>query len=621
MLATAGVTSRGPELNPHTRPHILADSVVPVPSAPLKDSNVAAYEPLVSPALLIHEFPITPASRRTIESARQGAAQIIQRNGDDRLLVIVGPCSIHDTDVARDYAIRLHAAIQEHGWDKDLLIVMRAYLEKPRTTVGWKGFLYDPNIDSTNQVNRGLKLQIARQLLLDITALGLPVACEVLDTISPQFLADLYSWGAVGARTTESQVHRQLVSGLSFPIGFKNGSSGNINIALDGMKSAASPHSFLGVTEQGLAAIVHTKGNPHLHVIHRGGDSGPNFDAASVASTVKAYPKNLQPSIMIDASHGNSQKDYRNQPKVIDAIAEQVAAGEQAITGVMIESNINEGKQAAPQSEDEVQKLKYGVSITDGCVGFETTVKMLQTLSLAVQQRRAAVCQGCENQSTCDESCPGPNPVKVAMALEHLGLDYNCVPLGFGEGKGTVKDPEYTSKVNPNGRVPGLIDHQNNEFTVFESAAILRYLAEKYDPSGKLAGNTPEERATVNQWLAWQVAGLGPYQGQLVWFLAFHEGAHGEKANASVIARYQAEVERLRSVLEKHLASAENGFVALGRLTIADFAILPWLKISVLAGSALKPFEEYPAIDAYIKKLDALPEVQAAYKKAVPPMQ
>ncbi|KAF7158752.1 hypothetical protein CNMCM5623_003916 [Aspergillus felis] len=216
---------------------------------------------------------------------------------------------------------------------------------------------------------------------------------------------------------------------------------------------------------------------------------------------------------------------------------------------------------------------------------------------------------------------PGPNPVKVAMALEHLGLDYDCVPLKFGEGKGTVKDPEFTSKVNPNGRVPALIDHENNNFTVFESGAILTYVAEKYDPSGKLAGNTVEERATVNQWLAWQVSGLGPYLGQLVWFLIFHEGAHGEKPNGSVVARYQAEVERLRAVLEKHLASAEDGFVALGRLTIADFAIFPWLKGSVLAGSTLKPFAEYPAIEAYIKKLDALPEVQAAYKKAVPPMQ
>ncbi|KAJ5941758.1 glutathione S-transferase family protein [Penicillium verrucosum] len=215
---------------------------------------------------------------------------------------------------------------------------------------------------------------------------------------------------------------------------------------------------------------------------------------------------------------------------------------------------------------------------------------------------------------------PGPNPVKVAITLEHLGLSYDTVPLGFGEGKGTVKDPEYTSKVNPNGRVPGLIDHGNNEFTVFESAAILRYLADKYDASGSLAGKTVEERAAVNQWLAWQVSGLGPYQGQLVWFLAFHEGAHGEKPNPSVIARYQTEVERLRTILEGHLTSAENGFVALGRLTIADFAILPWLKISGLAGPALKPFEEYPAINAYIKMLDALPEVQAAYKKAVPPM-
>ncbi|EAW12211.1 3-deoxy-7-phosphoheptulonate synthase [Aspergillus clavatus NRRL 1] len=401
MATMPKVISRGAEPHLHTRPHILSDSIVPVPSAPLKDSNVAAYEPLVSPALLIHEFPLTPASRRTIESTRQGAARIIQRDGDDRLVVIVGPCSIHDADVAREYAQRLQAAIQEHGWDRDLLIVMRAYLEKPRTTVGWKGFLYDPNIDSSNQVNRGLK--VARQLLLDITALGLPVACEVLDTISPQFVADLYSWGAVGARTTESQVHRQLVSGLSFPIGFKNGSSGNINIALDGMQSAASPHSFLGVTEQGLAAIVHTKGNPNLHVIHRGGDSGPNFDEAAVASTVKAYPKNRKPSIMIDASHGNSQKDYRNQPKVIAAVADQIRAGEQAITGVMIESNINEGKQAAPNSEEEVSQLKYGVSITDGCVNFETTVQMLETLSQAVKERRAAACQSCENQPTCNE--------------------------------------------------------------------------------------------------------------------------------------------------------------------------------------------------------------------------
>ncbi|GFG11176.1 glutathione S-transferase 2 [Aspergillus lentulus] len=193
---------------------------------------------------------------------------------------------------------------------------------------------------------------------------------------------------------------------------------------------------------------------------------------------------------------------------------------------------------------------------------------------------------------------PGPNPVKVAMALEHLGLDYDCVPLEFGEGKGTVKDPEYTSR----------------------SAAILTYLAEKYDANGNLAGKTVEERATINQWLAWQVSGLGPYQGQLVWFLVFHKGAHGEKPNGSVVARYQAEVERLRAVLEKHLASAENGFVALGRLTIADFAILPWLKSSVLAGAALRPLTEYSAIEAYIKKLDALPVVQAAYKKAVPPM-
>ncbi|PYH94528.1 glutathione S-transferase family protein [Aspergillus ellipticus CBS 707.79] len=213
---------------------------------------------------------------------------------------------------------------------------------------------------------------------------------------------------------------------------------------------------------------------------------------------------------------------------------------------------------------------------------------------------------------------PGPNPVKVAIALEHLGLVYNTIPLAFGEGKGTVKDPEYTSNVNPNGRVPALIDHDNGDFTVFESGTILRYLADKYDPSGKLGGTTVEERAEVNQWLAWQISGLGPYQGQLIWFLAFHEQAHGEKPGASVMARYQNEVERLRAVLEMHLASGTRDHVALGRLTIADFALLPWLKASAMVGPALKSFGEYPAIDAYVRRLDALLEVQAAYKKAVP---
>ncbi len=283
----------------------------------------------------------------------------------------------------------LKAGIDER-WSEGLLVVMRAYFEKPRTTVGWKGLINDPDINGTFQINRGLK--IARNLLVDLTAQGVPVACEVLDTISPQYTSDLYSWGAIGARTTESQLHRELVSGLSMPVGFKNGTDGGLGVAVDAIRASSQPHAFMGVNEQGLAAIVRTVGNADLHIVHRGGSKGTNYDAASVASSktqLKSALPDRHPSIMIDCSHGNSNKDYRNQPKVVDSIAEQLANGEDAITGVMIESHLNEGKQSEPKNGN-VDELKYGVSITDGCVGWETTVEMLDKLNAAVLKRRQA---------------------------------------------------------------------------------------------------------------------------------------------------------------------------------------------------------------------------------------
>ena len=350
------------------------------------DTRVTGYEPLISPALLVHEIPLKPESQRTIARARAEASAIV--NGqDDRLLVVVGPCSIHDPEQAREYAARLRTA--QASWP-GLVIIMRAYFEKPRTTVGWKGLINDPDINGSYNINRGLR--IARNLLADLTETGVPVACELLDTISPQYLADLYSWGAIGARTTESQLHRELVSGLSMPVGFKNGTDGSLTVAVDAIKSASRPHAFMGVTNQGVAAIVKTAGNLDLHIVHRGGAKGTNYDAESIAASSEQLTKALpdrKPSIMVDASHGNSQKDYRNQPKVIASVSEQIAAGEKAITAVMIESHINEGKQGEPKEGESTAGLKYGVSITDGCVSWETTLDMLKQLNEAVLARRS----------------------------------------------------------------------------------------------------------------------------------------------------------------------------------------------------------------------------------------
>lgn len=369
----------------------MAYNVTPIPDVEddqklqqyIQDRRVIGYDPLVQPALLRHEVQPTPASQLTIAAARYNAARIVAGQ-DDRILVIVGPCSIHCADQAIEYANLLKSKMP--SWD-NLLIVMRAYFEKPRTTVGWKGLINDPDIDGSYKINKGLR--VARQLLCDLTDIGVPVGSELLDTISPQYIADLISWGAIGARTTESQLHRELASGVSFPIGFKNGTDGSVTVAIDAMRSASNPHAFMGVTEQGLAAIVKTRGNQDVHVILRGGTKGPNFASehvrAASKSIEKARPTN-HPSIMIDCSHGNSQKNHNNQPKVVDDICSQLAAGDRNVTGVMIESHINSGRQDVPA--EGPSGLKYGVSITDACVDWECTVGMLDRLNAAVKARR-----------------------------------------------------------------------------------------------------------------------------------------------------------------------------------------------------------------------------------------
>ncbi|TFK37676.1 3-deoxy-7-phosphoheptulonate synthase [Crucibulum laeve] len=347
----------------------------------IQDRRVIGYDPLVQPALLRHEIVSSQASQKTIASARYNAARILAGQ-DDRILVIVGPCSIHSPEQALEYAHLLKAKLAE--WP-NLLIIMRAYLYKPRTTVGWKGLINDPDIDGSFKINKGLR--IARQLLCDLTNLGIPVGSELLDTISPQYIADLISWGAIGARTTESQLHRELASGVSFPIGFKNGTDGSVSVAIDAMSSSSNPHAFMGVTEQGLASIVKTRGNQDVHVILRGGTKGPNFASEHVREAVKNIEKKRDwASVMVDCSHGNSQKNHNNQPLVIHSIAEQLSAGERNITGVMIESHINEGRQDVPPAGPSA--LKHGVSITDACVNWEKTVSMLEELNDAVQRRR-----------------------------------------------------------------------------------------------------------------------------------------------------------------------------------------------------------------------------------------
>ncbi|KAF2500559.1 3-deoxy-7-phosphoheptulonate synthase [Lophium mytilinum] len=346
------------------------------------DVRVLGYDPLISPALLAAEVPAPASAQKTVIQGRREAVRIITQQ-DDRLLVMVGPCSIHDPATALEYCARLKQVADRLSGD--IQIIMRAYLEKPRTTVGWKGLINDPDIDESYQINKGLR--VSRKLFCDLTAQGMPIASEMLDTISPQFLADLISLGAIGARTTESQLHRELASGLSFPIGFKNGTDGGLTVAVDAIGAAAAKHHFMGVTKQGLAAITRTAGNDHCFVILRGGTKGTNFDKESIKATREALrKKGVRESIMVDCSHGNSSKNHRNQPLVAQSVAEQLRDGETGIVGVMIESNINEGNQKVPA--EGPAGLKKGVSITDACIDWETTVTVLDDLAAAVRERR-----------------------------------------------------------------------------------------------------------------------------------------------------------------------------------------------------------------------------------------
>ncbi|KAI9032264.1 3-deoxy-7-phosphoheptulonate synthase [Hyaloraphidium curvatum] len=333
--------------------------------------------------MLVMDYPISEVASRTVSVARSAVARIL-RGQDDRLVIIVGPCSIHDVELAKDYARKLKPLADK--LKDDLLIIMRAYFEKPRTTVGWKGLINDPFIDGSYQINKGLR--IGRKLLCSINDMGLPVASELLDTISPQFIADLLSWGAIGARTTESQLHRELASGASFPIGFKNGTDGNVDVAIEACQAAAHPHHFMGVTKDGLAAIVNTKGNDLCHLILRGGKKGPNYEKEHIdACRAELEKSKVLAKIMVDFSHGNSRKQHKNQLVCCESISKQVADGDMSIFGVMIESNINEGTQKVP--ETGAKDLKYGVSITDACVNFEDTETMLDQLAGAVRARRA----------------------------------------------------------------------------------------------------------------------------------------------------------------------------------------------------------------------------------------
>ncbi|ANQ85951.1 3-deoxy-7-phosphoheptulonate synthase AroG [Azoarcus olearius] len=345
----------------------------------IDDVRIKEIKELVPPAHVLREFPATAKSAETAYEARQAIHRILY-GADDRLLVVVGPCSIHDADAAMEYARRLK--VEAERLKNDLLVVMRVYFEKPRTTVGWKGLINDPHLDGSFAINEGVRL--ARKLLWEINELGLPAGTEFLDMITPQYIADLISWGAIGARTTESQVHRELASGLSCPVGFKNGTDGNVRIAVDAIKAAQSPHHFLSVTKAGHSAIVSTRGNEDCHAILRGGKS-TNYDAASVDAACKELAASGVPGkVMIDFSHANSRKQHRLQIEVAHDVAAQLARGEDRIIGVMVESHLKEGRQDLKPG----CTLEYGMSITDACIGWEDSVGVLDTLAGAVRQRR-----------------------------------------------------------------------------------------------------------------------------------------------------------------------------------------------------------------------------------------
>jgi 3-deoxy-7-phosphoheptulonate synthase len=344
------------------------------------DVRILEIKDLITPLVLLEKLKESEDSTHNILTARAAIHRILHGT-DDRMLVIVGPCSIHDTDAGLEYARRL-LEVRKH-LAADLMIVMRVYFEKPRTTVGWKGLINDPFLDGSYRINEGLEK--ARKFLLDVNEIGMPAAMEFLDTITPQYTADLVSWGAIGARTTESQVHRELASGLSCPVGFKNGTDGNVRVAIDAIKTASNPHHFLSVTKDGRSAIISTTGNEDCHLILRGGKQ-PNYDAKSVNAACDALTEaGVAPKLMIDCSHANSQKNHKLQKDVATDIAAQLAAGDHRIMGVMVESHLNEGRQDYQPGCD----LEYGKSITDACLGWDDTVALLELLAAGVRQRRA----------------------------------------------------------------------------------------------------------------------------------------------------------------------------------------------------------------------------------------
>ncbi|WP_433021446.1 3-deoxy-7-phosphoheptulonate synthase [Kribbella sp. CA-294648] len=358
----------------------LPQQVRQVPQGAVVDRRIEKTVPLITPLALHEELPLSAELAETVVAGRQAVTDVL--NGtDDRLLVVVGPCSVHDAQAALEYAERLRPVAERLS--DGLLVVMRVYFEKPRSTLGWKGLINDPGLDGSGDVNTGLRT--ARALLLEVLAKGLPVGCEFLDPITPQYIADTVGWGAIGARTVESQVHRQLSSGLSMPIGMKNRPDGSIATAVDAIKAAAVPHVFTGIAHDGAPAILHTRGNPDCHLVLRGSDAGPNYDAESVAGATELLSKaGLPERVVIDASHGNSRKDHHRQPAVAAEIGQQVAEGNKAVVGVMLESFLVEGR----QNLDPTQPLTYGQSITDACLGWDTTVGVLEGLRDAVIKRR-----------------------------------------------------------------------------------------------------------------------------------------------------------------------------------------------------------------------------------------
>src|SRR5262245_20120979 len=348
----------------------------------VRDQRIERVVELVSPAEILEDLPLATAREDAVLSHRAAVKAILDR-ADDRLLVVVGPCSVHDPKAATDYAGRL----AEHAADlrDDLCVAMRVYFEKPRTTTGWKGLINDPHLDGSRDVNFGL--HTARRLLLEVTDLGLPIGCEFLDPITPQYISDVVAWGAIGARTTESQIHRQLASGLSMPVGFKNGTAGSVQLAVDAVRAAAAPHAFAGVDVSGTPAILYTEGNEDCHVILRGGRAAPNYDAASVGGALEQLrATGLTERVVIDASHDNSGKNHERQPEVVSDVADQVSGGHGAIVGVMMESFLVAGRQDLQPG----RQLVYGQSITDACMDWDNTVLTLDRLASAVRKRREA---------------------------------------------------------------------------------------------------------------------------------------------------------------------------------------------------------------------------------------